>query len=219
MANSPAPVTIERAFQTAVDTVWASLTRPEILSEWFRAGIEVDLRPSGLMRDAQGDAGSFRAVDEPRSLAFAWGRPGEASVRVSMNLSGEGASAGLTLELSDFSDDAARARQVEFWHWAVDSLESFLKSGFGIPYEPWRELQAELHRRAAKKSAAEAEAERKAAGVVLAPLAEPPMAAKRKPAAAKKKPGKAAKKPKTAAKKTPARKPKSRDAKTARRRR
>ncbi|KAF0246689.1 MAG: hypothetical protein FD180_508 [Planctomycetota bacterium] len=206
--TDPPAVTVERSFETPADVVWAALTRPEILAEWFRDGAEAEARPGGVFRDKAGDAGEFLEVEEPRRLVLSWKRVEGDPARLVFEIGDEGGRTTLRVQLSALPDEKERIRQAEFWHWAVDSLESFLKSGFGIPYEPWREMQAELHKRAAVKSAAEAEAERKAAGVVLAPLADAPMvtskakpvapapgsAAKKQPAPAKKKPAKAARK-------------------------
>jgi uncharacterized protein YndB with AHSA1/START domain len=232
----PAMVTVERSFETPADVVWASLTRPEILAAWFRDGAEAEARPGGLLRDSAGDAGEFLEVEEPRRLVLSWKRVEGDPARLVIEISEQGERTALKVQLSALPTDKERVRQAEFWHWAVDSLEAFLKGGFGLPYEPWREMQVELHRRAAVKSAEEAEAERQEAGVVMSPLADSPVmpiaakraetarVTKRQPAPEKPKTGDTARKAKPAAKKSSpkkadAKKPKSRDTKTSRRRR
>ncbi|MEK7467082.1 MAG: SRPBCC domain-containing protein [Planctomycetota bacterium] len=220
--TDPPVVTVERSFESPADVVWASLTRPEILAEWFRDGAQAEVRPGGVLRDTAGDAGEFLEVEEPRRLVLSWKRVEGDPARLVFEIGADGARTTLKVQLSALPSEKECVRQAEFWHWAIDSLESFLKSGFGIPYEPWREMQAELHRRAAVKSATEAAEERKEAGVVLAPLAEAPVMASASRPVTKKLPPKAPPKSKPAAKKNPAKrpavkKPKARGAKRGRR--
>ena len=210
-AESAPDVSVERSFETPIDVVWAALTRPEILTVWFREGAEAEARPGGVFRDRAGDAGQYVEVTEPRRLVLSWKRAGGQEARLAFDLTENGGATFLRVALSALPDEKERARQAEFWHWAVDSLESFLKTGAGIPYSPWREMQTELHRRARTKTAQEAEAEREAAGVVIAPLAPEPVAgeapsappegkAPAKKTSAKRRPAK----PRKPAKKTPA---------------
>ncbi|MCE9581189.1 MAG: SRPBCC domain-containing protein [Planctomycetes bacterium] len=203
-----ASVTVERVFETPIDVVWATLTRAEILSAWFHEGAEVNLVPGGHYRDGEGDAGEYAEIEELRRLALTWRRAGGADARLAFTFVDESGNTRLRVELSNLAGEEERARQAEFWHWAYDSLDAFLKTGFGIPYGPWREMQAELHRRAALKSAEEAAAERLAAGVVLAPLADKPVLAPEKKVPAKPGRKKAAppNKKKTSAKRAPAKK-------------
>ncbi|MBI2921753.1 MAG: SRPBCC domain-containing protein [Planctomycetes bacterium] len=171
---------VERTFETPVDIVWAALTRPEILGVWFTTRAEVDLRVGGRYSNADGDCGEFLEVVEGRKLVMTWENPESCpGTRVEIQLDEPVAgSTHVRISQTGLAREADRAAQLEGWHWAIDSLESFLKTGAGMPYEPWKELQTELHRRAATKTFEEAEAERRAAGVVLAPIVASPAAAK-----------------------------------------
>ena len=58
--------------------VWAAITEPELVSEWFGDGAEIDLRVGGTGRMSWNDYGEFRIVveeiDEPNAFAFRWAR-------------------------------------------------------------------------------------------------------------------------------------------------
>jgi len=60
----------------SVAEVWAALTKPEQLSAWIGAEVELDVRPGGrgIARRADGAERRIRveAVDPPRRLAFRW---------------------------------------------------------------------------------------------------------------------------------------------------
>jgi len=186
---------IEREFATPVDIVWAALTRPEVLSVWYRPGAEVDLRAGGFWRNAGGDAAGIVEVEAPHRLVMSWDHSASCpGTMVSFTLTAiPPGSTRVRLAHTGLGSPADRNAMLEAWSWAIDSLEMFLKTGEGVPFEPWRELQTELHRRAATKSFDEAEAERRAAGVTLAPIVLPPAVP---PVPAAKKRGGAVKKPK-----------------------
>jgi len=80
---------VERKLEldASVGDVWVALTRPERLSAWIGADVELDVRPGGRGTARRGDGALRRirveAVDPPRRLAFRWwpferdgGRPG-----------------------------------------------------------------------------------------------------------------------------------------------
>lgn len=211
---------VERTFQSPTDIVWAALTRPEILSVWFTEGAEVDLRVGGRYANGDGDAGQYVEVEEERRLVMTWESPKHATgtlVTIDIASVSPGESH-LRVVHSGLKTEDDLAKQAEGWSWAVDSLESFLKTGAGIPFKPWVELQTELRRRAQEKSAEEAEAERKAAGVVLHEIPQTtktkrPRKAAKKEATKKKAVAKRAKKPsKPARRKKPASRPKGKKA-------
>jgi uncharacterized protein YndB with AHSA1/START domain len=70
--------TIERevTFPYPIERVWATLTEPAAMSQWFCSlGVEIDLRPGGLARFLFRD-GSYRAiihaVNPPTYFAWRW---------------------------------------------------------------------------------------------------------------------------------------------------
>jgi uncharacterized protein YndB with AHSA1/START domain len=81
------PDRIEREIRIAapVERVWAVLTRPEHVGQWFGQGepAQIDLRPGGIMRLDHGQYGDFPTrivrVDPPRFFSYRWASafPGE----------------------------------------------------------------------------------------------------------------------------------------------
>lgn len=58
-----------------IERVWAALTDPVELAQWFGDGAVVDLRPGGAVLFAWGDdrsAGVVEVVDEPHRFSFWW---------------------------------------------------------------------------------------------------------------------------------------------------
>lgn len=58
--------------------VWAALTEPEAISQWFGDTTEFDATPGGAAAFGWNDFGTFRAivelVDEPKTLVYRWAR-------------------------------------------------------------------------------------------------------------------------------------------------
>jgi uncharacterized protein YndB with AHSA1/START domain len=58
--------------------VWAAITEPELVSEWFGDTAAIDLRVGAPGRLGWSDFGEFRIVveeiDEPNAFAFRWAR-------------------------------------------------------------------------------------------------------------------------------------------------
>ena len=63
------------------DEVWAALTDPHQLEEWFANDVELDLRPGGAARFRWGNGESRSAtvteVEPEERLAFEWDEEGE----------------------------------------------------------------------------------------------------------------------------------------------
>ena len=69
-------VTREVVLPSGVDEVWAAITDPARLGEWFGADVELDLQPGGRAV-FQGDDGAVRRgvieeVDPGHKLAYRW---------------------------------------------------------------------------------------------------------------------------------------------------
>jgi uncharacterized protein YndB with AHSA1/START domain len=131
MADRVAQDRIERevVIQAPVERVWAALTEPAHLAEWFGdGGAEMDrLRPGGRITFIWREHGTARAVIErvepPRVFAYRWAlrpdvdpRPGN-STRVEFTLWEEGTATGLRVVESGFGElewsEEERARDVE----------------------------------------------------------------------------------------------------------
>jgi uncharacterized protein YndB with AHSA1/START domain len=75
---------VERSaeFKVPADAVWEAITDPELLAEWF-GPVEIDLRPGGVITDAEPaerqTIGVVEVVDPPRRIGFVWLAPGSAS--------------------------------------------------------------------------------------------------------------------------------------------
>ncbi|MFG2194410.1 SRPBCC family protein [Streptomyces sp. NPDC048639] len=105
-----------------VDRVWAVLTEPEHIGQWFGQGkpTPIDLRPGGIMHLDHGRYGYFLTrivtVEPPRSFAYRWasGFPGEEateenSTLVEFTLTEDGDGTLLRLEESGFLGRAVPA--------------------------------------------------------------------------------------------------------------
>jgi uncharacterized protein YndB with AHSA1/START domain len=77
VAADAVPDTIEREMLLAhpVERVWAALTEPSHLAQWFGDSAVVELRPGGTARFTWGDDESLAIIDvveRARRLAFWW---------------------------------------------------------------------------------------------------------------------------------------------------
>lgn len=106
----------EIVINAPVERVWAVLTEPEHVGQWFGQGkpTDVDLRPGGVMVLDHGEYGTFptliQDVDPPRYLSYRWASayPGEQateanSTLVEFSLSPEGDGTRLRLVESGFA--------------------------------------------------------------------------------------------------------------------
>ena len=69
-------VTREVVLEAPVEEVWAALTEPELLEEWFANDVEIELEPGGdgVFRWDDGDErhAVIEEVDPERRFAFTW---------------------------------------------------------------------------------------------------------------------------------------------------
>jgi uncharacterized protein YndB with AHSA1/START domain len=112
------PQRIERdiLIEAPVEIVWAVVTEPEHISEWFSDAVEIDLRPGGAARlhwDRYGVVnGRVEQVEPPHFFSFRWVVPREPdapvtdgnSTLVEFSLSAEGDATRLTVVESGFRD-------------------------------------------------------------------------------------------------------------------
>jgi uncharacterized protein YndB with AHSA1/START domain len=127
----------QRHYRQPVEKVWAAITNPERLADWF-ATAEVDLRIGGIIR--LGWQGQHRAdvviteCDPPKTLAWRW-RIGERDTLVRFDLTPEAGGCALTLTHSGLSLDGARDGGVRAgWHAHLEALPDAME-GRATPWE------------------------------------------------------------------------------------
>ncbi|MFI7098830.1 SRPBCC family protein [Streptomyces sp. NPDC050161] len=129
---------IEREISIAapVARVWAVLTEPEHVGNWFGQGepTPVDLRPGGLMHLDHGPYGQFPTtivrVEPPHRFAYRWasGHPGEVAV--------EGNSTLVEFTLTP-EGDGTRLRVVESGFDTIDIPEGRTGASYESHAEGW----------------------------------------------------------------------------------
>jgi uncharacterized protein YndB with AHSA1/START domain len=122
--------------------VWAALTEPHLISEWFSDTAELDLRVGGHGVLAWDDWGSYpiliTQVDEPDAFAFRWPHAaggdasGASTTLVRFTLLEARGGTDLTVVESGwevFGDDAAAFsdENTEGWLIELDELQAFLE--------------------------------------------------------------------------------------------
>ena len=141
-----APLDITRTIDIAAPAtkVWAALTEPELIAQWFGDRIEFDASPGGA--GAFGwtghDHGPFRVlvehVDEPKTLVYRWARdanvdpvPGNSTV-VRFDLAEIEGGTRLTLVETGFEElvdpQSAHDGNVDGWRAELGDLVEFLES-------------------------------------------------------------------------------------------
>ncbi|HXA37792.1 MAG TPA: SRPBCC family protein [Phenylobacterium sp.] len=118
-------VVFHRRYNKPVEKVWAALTTPERLADWF-ATAEVDLRVGGIMRLGWNGAHktdvTITVCEPPRALAWRW-KIGERDTLVRFDLSPEDGGCALTLTHSGLSLDGGRDGGVRAgWHAHLEAL-------------------------------------------------------------------------------------------------
>jgi uncharacterized protein YndB with AHSA1/START domain len=80
----------ETILEAPVSEVWEALTDSRLLSEWLAPEAELDPVPGGTasfrLADGEQREGTVLRVEEERSLAFWWARPGESRSIVEFSL-------------------------------------------------------------------------------------------------------------------------------------
>jgi uncharacterized protein YndB with AHSA1/START domain len=78
LAGRPA-VRFERTYAYTVERVWAAISDPDELAQWFPSSVELEPRAGGVISftgdpHSSGQTGVVLAFDPPRRLAYTWGR-------------------------------------------------------------------------------------------------------------------------------------------------
>lgn len=142
MTNSVPSVTIVRRIKASPARIWAAITRPEQMLQWWGpdAGptlkAEADVRPGGrfsvLFRLLNGEehnpTGIYRDVLPERKLVFTWEWPGmrERESLVTFLLKPLGTGTELTLIHERLPDEEARQSHEKGWSGLLDKLPTFL---------------------------------------------------------------------------------------------
>jgi uncharacterized protein YndB with AHSA1/START domain len=127
-------IVFHRHLRAPIEKVWAALTTPERLSDWF-ANAEVDLRVGGILRlDGNGMRQAEMRItlcDPPRSFAWTW-KIGTRESLVRFDLAPEAGGCKLTLTHSGVPMIGAAARAG--WHALLDALPDAVE-GRATPWE------------------------------------------------------------------------------------
>jgi uncharacterized protein YndB with AHSA1/START domain len=141
----PERVEREIVIEAPVDVVWAVITEPEHVANWFSDSAEIDLRPGGKAiltweEHPVATHGRVETVDPPNFFSFRWIRGSETEVRdgnstlVEFSLSAEGEGTRLRVVESRFpqlegpDDDNARYAEDhrQGWKRELDSLREHI---------------------------------------------------------------------------------------------
>jgi uncharacterized protein YndB with AHSA1/START domain len=148
MVAVPEQIEREVLIDAAPSAVWAAITEPEHIGQWFpNAGTEVDLRPGGALRFSwhNGDRtdtmhGVVEKLDPPHLFAYRWATPPGTlpnagnSTMVEFTLMPEGAGTRLKvvesgfreLEMSERERAHTAADHADGWHRELDELHDYV---------------------------------------------------------------------------------------------
>lgn len=139
MLNLPS-VTLVRRIKAPPAQVWAAITQPELMLQWWGpdAGptldVVADVRPGGrfsvvfrlLNGEEHNPTGLYREVAPERTLAFTWDLPGEQASLVTFRLEPLDGGTLLTLTHEHLPDEAARTSHEQGWIGLLEKLPLFL---------------------------------------------------------------------------------------------
>ena len=144
-------VVFRRHYRKPVERVWAALTTPERLADWF-ANAEVDLRVGGILRLSGNGLKQtemrITICDSPRTFAWIWTLGSRESI-VRFDLMPRGDGCDLTLTHSGVPRTAEGVRAG--WHAILEALPDALE-GRATPSEVKTAREAELRTRYPKLS-------------------------------------------------------------------
>ena len=140
MAQTLPSVTIVRRIKASPAKVWAAITRPDQMIQWWGpdAGptlrADVDVRPGGrfsvvfrlLNGDEHNPTGIYREVIPERKLVFTWDLPGERDSLVTFLLKPIDGGTELTLLHEHLPNEAERESHEQGWRGLLDKLPLFL---------------------------------------------------------------------------------------------
>ena len=133
-------VTLVRRIKAPPAQVWAAITQPELMLQWWgpdagpTLGVVADVRPGGrfsvvfrlLNGEEHNPTGFYREVEPERILAFTWDLPGEQASLVTFRLEPLDGGTLLTLTHEHLPDEAARTSHEQGWIGLLNKLPLFL---------------------------------------------------------------------------------------------
>lgn len=130
-----------RRYARPVDKVWAALTVPERLSDWF-AQAKLDRLEVGAVIELYFTGADYRSIarivelDPPRTIAWIWSEPdGSQASHVRFELAADGEGTQLTLTHSGLPIDEAKGVD-SGWHAHLEAIED---AADGV-FTPWSRL-------------------------------------------------------------------------------
>lgn len=135
-------VTIVRRIRAAPAKVWAAITQPELMMQWWgpdagpTISVVADVRPGGrfsvvfrlLNGEEHNPTGIYRTVVPEKRLSFTWDLPGtpEPESLVTFRLEPFEGGTVLTLTHEHLPDEGARKSHEQGWKGLLDKLSVFL---------------------------------------------------------------------------------------------
>jgi uncharacterized protein YndB with AHSA1/START domain len=128
MSDQERRVERETVLEASPSEVWEALTDERLLGEWLAQDAELEPEPGGRasFRFADGEEreGTVLEVEEERSLAFSWARPGEPESVVEFTL--EPAVGGTRLVVVERGPDLTAAVARPQWALRLDAFAAAL---------------------------------------------------------------------------------------------
>ncbi|MGW7079238.1 SRPBCC family protein [Streptomyces sp. NPDC054866] len=123
---------MERRLAHPPATVWAAITRPEHLAQWFPSEVTLELRPGGAMGfhfpgdQGPGMTGEVTDAEEPRLFAFSWG---DDHLRWEITPDGPDGRGSLLTLVHTFGDRFGAPSFAAGWQLCISALGQFLDGG------------------------------------------------------------------------------------------
>lgn len=147
-------VGVQRTVDAPRPTAFAAWTDARSVSTWFTTKARQDVRVGGAYRNADGDRGTYLAVDPPRRLRFTWDNPGHCPgtvVEVTFAAAGPSRTV-VRLRHSGLASEARAQGMKTGWTWALASCAQWARTGEGLPYETWSAARARRPRRRPRRA-------------------------------------------------------------------
>jgi uncharacterized protein YndB with AHSA1/START domain len=117
-------IVFRRHYRAPIERVWAALTVPERLADWFGVA-EIDLRVGGAVRMRWGEF-PITVCDPPQSLAWGWELGGRDTL-VRFDLAAEAGGCSLTLTHSGLDPHGQGGGVRAGWHAHLEALPDALE--------------------------------------------------------------------------------------------